>query len=104
MRANKFAFAFGIFALIMGIVIDIVALFSGWASQISTEEALVGSIVILIGLAFLSIARPIYRWLFLAVVFCGFLYYFYFQSRQIITALLISLLIVGVSEYGLRHR
>ncbi|WP_283678920.1 hypothetical protein [Lentilactobacillus sp. Marseille-Q4993] len=105
MRANKFTFAFGLFAVLAGIVIGLVSLMLTFGSSVSATGVLTGSIVTVIGLAFLSIDHNHIRYASLALVFLGIFYYFYFHSHQhIFIALIISVIIIAVIEYGLRHR
>ncbi|EHO48217.1 hypothetical protein [Lentilactobacillus kisonensis] len=104
MRANMFAFAFGIFALIVGIIVDLFGLFDQFWSLSSAKTVLIGSITLLLGLAFLSLPNRIERYLGEAAVSLGMLYYFYIQTNNLWVALVIVAIIAAVMEYGLRHR
>lgn len=104
MRANMFAFAFGIFALVVGVIIDLFGLFNQFMSLDSGKTVLTGSITFLLGLAFLSLPNRIERYLGEAVVTLGLLYYFYIQTNNFWVAIIIVAIIAAVMEYGLKHR
>lgn len=104
MRANMFAFAFGIFALVVGVIIDLFGLFNQFMSLDSGKIVLTGSITFLLGLAFLSLPNRIERYLGEAVVTLGLLYYFYIQTNNLWVAIIIVAIIAAVMEYGLKHR
>ncbi len=104
MRANRFAFAFGIFALIVGAIIDIYGLFNQFGTLDSAEGVLIGSFTLGIGLAFLSIPNRLERYAVQGVIGLGVFYYFYIQNNNIWVALVIAAVLVALLEFGLRHR
>ncbi|MDN6597481.1 MAG: hypothetical protein L0K76_08020 [Lentilactobacillus parabuchneri] len=76
MRVNQFAFAFGIFALVVGVIVDIYGLVTQFGSMDSAQVVLIGSIILAIGLAFLSLPNRFERYCGQLVVGLGLLYYF----------------------------
>ncbi|MFT9339171.1 MAG: hypothetical protein ABF547_13145, partial [Lentilactobacillus hilgardii] len=59
MRANQFAFAFGIFALIVGAIVDLYGVFTQFGTIDSAQEVLVGRFFLVFGLVFLSIRKRV---------------------------------------------
>ncbi|GAY73481.1 hypothetical protein [Lentilactobacillus kosonis] len=76
MKVNRFAFSFGILAVLIGLIFDIFALFQTIGSTSSATGILWGSIIITVGLAFLSIDHNRIRYTCLTVIGAGLLYYF----------------------------
>ncbi|PAK75751.1 hypothetical protein B8W98_11795 [Lentilactobacillus parakefiri] len=104
MRANQFAFAFGIFALVVGIIVDIYGLVTQFGSLDSAQVVLIGSIILAIGLAFLSLPNRWERYAGQLVVGLGLLYYFYIQTNKWWVAVIIAVIAMALMEYGLKHR
>lgn len=104
MRANVFAFTFGIFALVVGIAVDIWGFVNQFESLQSAQVVLIGSIILAIGLAFLSIPNRIERYALQAIIAIGLLYYFYIQTNNFWIGLVVTAILVALIEYGLRHR
>ena len=104
MRANQFSFAFGIFALVVGAILDIYGLFDQFMSLNSAQEALVGSFILAIGLAFLSIPNRLERYIVQGIIGVGVFYYFYIQNNNVWIALIVAVILVALLEYGLKHR
>ncbi|AQW21409.1 hypothetical protein PL11_005415 [Lentilactobacillus curieae] len=105
MRANKFAFAFGIFAVVVGIIFDVFSLFLKLGTNDSATGILWGSIIIVVGLVFLSIDHSHIRYASLAVVGIGIFYYFLVQTHyNYITSIFVAVLIIAIIEFGLRYR
>ncbi|KRM46038.1 hypothetical protein FC51_GL000617 [Lentilactobacillus parabuchneri DSM 5707 = NBRC 107865] len=104
MRVNQFAFAFGIFALVVGVIVDIYGLVTQFGSMDSSQVVLIGSIILAIGLAFLSLPNRLERYCGQLVVGLGLLYYFYIQTNKIWVAVIIALIAMALMEYGLKHR
>ncbi|KRM41831.1 hypothetical protein FEZ41_11905 [Lentilactobacillus parafarraginis] len=104
MRANQFSFAFGIFALVVGAILDIYGLFDQFMSLNSAQEVLVGSFILAIGLAFLSIPNRLERYIVQGIIGIGVFYYFYIQNNNVWIALIVAVILVALLEYGLKHR
>jgi len=104
MRANLFAFVFGIFSLAVGLIVDIYGLVNQFGSLDSAKVVLIGSIILAIGLAFLSLPNRWERYAGQAVVGLGLLYYFYIQTNKLWVAIVIALIAMALMEYGLKHR
>ncbi|EHL98775.1 hypothetical protein HMPREF9103_01330 [Lentilactobacillus parafarraginis F0439] len=104
MRANQFSFAFGIFALVVGAILDIYGLFDQFMSLNSAQEVLVGSFILAIGLAFLSIPNRLERYIVQGIIGVGVFYYFYIQNNNVWIALIVAVILVALLEYGLKHR
>lgn len=104
MRANQFSFAFGIFALVVGAILDIYGLFDQFMSLNSAQEVLVGSFILAIGLAFLSIPNRLERYIVQGIIGVGVFYYFYIQNNNVWIALIVGVILVALLEYGLKHR
>ncbi|WP_268912450.1 hypothetical protein [Lentilactobacillus sp. SPB1-3] len=105
MKTNRFAFSFGIFAVLIGIIFDLVSLFQEFGSKASATGILWGSIIITVGIAFLSIKQNYIRYTALAVIGLGLFYYFLIQTNYNYIA---SILVIGVTialiEFALRYR
>lgn len=104
MRANQFSFAFGIFALVVGAILDIYGLFDQFMSLNSAQEVLVGSFILAIGLAFLSIPNRLERYIVQGIIGVGVFYYFYIQNNNVWIALIVAVILVALLEYCLKHR
>lgn len=104
MRANLFAFVFGIFSLVVGLIVDIYGLVNQFGSLDSAKVVLIGSIILAIGLAFLSLPNRWERYAGQTVVGLGLLYYFYIQTNKLWVAIVIALVAMALMEYGLKHR
>lgn len=104
MRANQFSFAFGIFALVVGAILDTYGLFDQFMSLNSAQEVLVGSFILAIGLAFLSIPNRLERYIVQGIIGIGVFYYFYIQNNNVWIALIVAVILVALLEYGLKHR
>lgn len=104
MRANQFSFAFGIFALVVGAILDIYGLFDQFMSLNSAQEVLVGNFILAIGLAFLSIPNRLERYIVQGIIGIGVFYYFYIQNNNVWIALIVAVILVALLEYGLKHR
>jgi hypothetical protein len=104
MRANQFAFAFGIFSLVVGLIVDIYGLVTQFGSLDSAKVVLIGSIILAIGLAFLSLPNRWERYTGQIVIGLGLLYYFYIQTDKLWVSIVIALIAMALMEYGLKHR
>lgn len=104
MRANQFAFAFGIFSLIVGAIVDLYGVFNQFGTIDSAQEVLIGSFILGIGLAFLSIPNRLERYIVQGIIGIGVFYYFYIQNNNFWIALIIAVILVALLEYGLKHR
>nr|WP_252892918.1 hypothetical protein [Lentilactobacillus otakiensis] len=84
MRANQFAFAFGIFALVVGIIVDIYGLVTQFGSLDSAQVVLIGSIILAIGLAFLSLPNRWERYSGQLIVGLGLFLLFLYPNQQMV--------------------
>ncbi len=92
------------FLLVVGLIVDIYGLVTQFGSLDSAKVVLIGSIILAIGLAFLSLPNRWERYTGQIVIGLGLLYYFYIQTDKLWVSIVIALIAMALMEYGLKHR